>query len=415
MILRPIQAIKHLTAAIVLLLVVLAGVEVWLRWTAVPEQLRISDRTVPEVQNLLTASGQRHHELRKSTQLMLKFPGAAGRAAHSVSFQTNAQGCRGSEMPTARTPGTYRILVLGDDSICGPAADEKYTVATRIRQLVSATSQTPVEVINAGVPGYCPLLSWMQFEQDLAELKPNLVILHFDMSDVADDMHYRRYFTPAPAIRTADAGTSSSSRSLTAPIPAACPHPSLVGAAGSKMTNAALESFLNHSAIASWAMGLSKNYVEQLRPNAAIVAPVDCPYAWITDSPPDLRTQVRHALAPIARLKESVRRNGGQLLVTTCPVLWQVLPSDDARELTRRFQISGVTPFTSRLPFEVLREYCQRLGVPCCDASEAFRSSDVRSRLFSRTTPMLSEYGMALYAREIVAFLTSSPPSNWAD
>jgi hypothetical protein len=74
-------------------------------------------------------------------------------------------------------------------------------------------------------------------------------------------------------------------------------------------------------------------------------------FEWIGDDPPDLRLQVRHALEPITRLKEAVEATGGRLLVTTSPVLWQVVAAEHVPELSRHFGIRGQTPYRSRFPF----------------------------------------------------------------
>lgn len=400
MILRPIKALKHLMAAAMLLVLALVGVELWLRSTIPGSVPVVTGRAAAAAQILLVPSQSRHHELKSSSkQSVVVNPGAA--QSRRVEFRTNELGCRGDEMVLKRPSGSYRILVLGDDSVCGPFIDEQHTVSHRIRQLVERTTQAPVEVINGGVPGYCPLLSWLQFDQSLAVLKPDLVVLHFDMSDVADDLQYRRHLSLAGA---SVAGSGAA---------AVCVHPTLAEKPGKRISPVAFENLLQQSAMASWLMKRSKNYVQTARPGAAVIAAVESPYAWISDSPPDLRTQVRHALDPIGLLNESVKRNGGRLLVTTCPVLWQVLSADEAPELSRRSQIAGSTPYTSSLPFDVLTEYCRRAAIPFCDTSAVFRRSDIRSRLFSRTNASLSEYGTALYAREIVAFLTASPPSGW--
>ena len=123
--------------------------------------------------------------------------------------------------------------------------------------------------------------------------------------------------------------------------------------------------------------------------------------------------QVRHALDPITRLNEAVEASGGQLLVTTAPVMWQVVPADVAPELSRQWGIRGTTPFRSQFPFEILQAYCSHVQVRFCDTSPAFANGNDPSKLFSTETPTLSSVGMALYAREIARYLITNPPSEW--
>ena len=136
-------------------------------------------------------------------------------------------------------------------------------------------------------------------------------------------------------------------------------------------------------------------------------------FDWITDDPPDLRLQVRHALEPLTRLKESVEASGGRLLVTTAPALWQVVAADAAPELSWRCGVRGTTPCRSRLPFEIVQAFCNHAQVRFCDASPAFKNYQDGQKLFSTEAPVLSRIGMALYAREIARYLITNPPSDW--
>jgi hypothetical protein len=85
--------------------------------------------------------------------------------------------------------------------------------------------------------------------------------------------------------------------------------------------------------------------------------------------------------------------------------------ADQAPELSRRLGITGKTPFASTFPFELIRSFCQDAEIPFCDASPAFRR-DKAEKLFSKSAPVLSKVGMALYAREIarsIVELSSTP------
>ena len=181
-------------------------------------------------------------------------------------------------------------------------------------------------VINGGVPGYCPLLSWLKFDQDLAKLKPDLVILHVDMSDVADDLCYRSLL-------------------MNEDNHAVCSHPML----RLKLRNPnSIEGFVKQSATASWLFTTAREQGPGMLSLSTTSTQADL-FDWIGDDPPDLRLQVRHALEPITRLKESVEATGGRLLVTTAPVLWQVVSAENAPELSRRYGIRGADTLSQSL------------------------------------------------------------------
>lgn len=365
-----------------LLVAVGIGTELILQTRTPPFAAPLAARSPTDLQHLLTASQFCHHTLGKS--LRLKVPGrkVSGR------FCTDSLGCRSeSKAVPDQNPAAFRVLVLGDDSICGPGVSDENTVTARLRTLLEKQLKVRVDVINGGVPGYCPLLSALQFEHSLAELKPNLVILHVDMTDIADDVFYRSLVKTENNVMR-------------------CSHPSLDTDRGGAQPGTLIEK-LRSTVTGSWCLNRLEQYSAE-HTSAVESVRCDAPLEWITDSPPDLRIQVRHALDPVRRLDEMVRRQGSQLIVTSCPVIWQLLPSGIAPELAEASRIRGATPVQSRLPFRILQSFCDQYSIRFCDSSEEFRRFQKPEKLFSRTDLTLSEYGMALYAREMARFLLNN-------
>ncbi len=384
---RPMTTLRHAVTASVLLVAALTVVEIWLWSQAVPAAPTVTDRCAAQDQSLLVASAVSHHELRR----LLKLTQRANENGPSQLFRVNSLGCRGDEPDLPAAAGTYRILMLGDDTICGTAVGEDETVAARLKEFLSNETTAGIEVINGGIPGYCPLLSWLRFEHDLVKLKPQLVILHVDMTDVADDASYRSLL-------------------MIDEVHAVCTHPTL---RLPPRPQPALLQFVKQSATASWLFARARRHGPALLSVSGTSTSGESALAWIADSPPDLRLHVRHALSPIELLKEAVENSGGHLLVTTSPVLWQVLPAKVAPQLSKQCGISGVTPYQSRFPFEVLGHFCEQSQIHFCNASSAFRSGDDAAKLFSADAPVLSRVGMALYAREIARYLMTNPPVKW--
>ncbi len=384
---RPMTTLRHAVTAFVLLILALVVVEVGLRCGARPAMPLIALQCSVEDQSLLVASGVCHHEL----QRLLKTTHQASERSASHPIRVNSLGIRGEEPDVPASDGILRILLLGDDTICGTAVGEDETVAARLKQFLSRESTAGIEVINGGIPGYCPLLSWLKFEQDLAKLKSQLVILHVDMSDVADDAGYRSLLMTEKDHAVC---THSTLRLPTRPQPA-------------------FMQFVTQSATASWLFARTREHGPKLLSDSTALSARESSLAWIADNQPDLRLQVRHALSPIESLQAAVEKSGGRLLVTTAPVLWQVLPAEEAPRLSARCGVSGVTPFRSRLPFEILSRFCEQSGIQYCDASPAFRGGSDAVKLFAADAPVLSRVGMALYAREIARYLVRNPPAKW--
>ncbi|MCA9065527.1 MAG: SGNH/GDSL hydrolase family protein, partial [Planctomycetaceae bacterium] len=309
-----------------------------------------------------------------------------------------------------------RVLVLGDESVFGSAIPDDRTLTVWLQKQLQKHSHQQVEVINGGLPGSCPLLAWLHYEHQLRDLQPDLVILHFDMSDVADDAAYRRYLvlndkSDGPPASNPDALNPSTTPaaadrthvlhpSLSTDGPR-CIHPLI--SCRQQETATPMKSLCRY-AVARWLISKARSFAEEDASISRRAATEQTPLAWIADSPPDLRIQVRHALDPIDRLRKAVEDDGGRLIVSTAPVLWQLVSADEAPQLSEDLQIEGVTPYTRTLPFDVLRQYCDYIHVPFLDVTPAFRESELGAKLFSRTAPVLSEYGTVLYARELAGF-----------
>lgn len=363
----------------------LVAAEIWLRSGAGPMSI-VSSQADRSLQGLLIPSDSSHHVLRPSVEQSLMMPSGA------VRVTINSFGCRGVEPESEPGAGTYRILMLGDDLLFGGSVSQDRTVPARVQQFLSKKTSRTLEVINGGVPGYCPLLSLLQYEHQLKSLKPNLVILHVDMSDPDDDRVYRSLLK-----KDKDREEQTCSHPLLR-VPQK-PLPKVVD-------------LLRGSALFSRAMSCLRLEVPGL-----VALPCRSSgqhrYGWIADYPEDLRLQVDHSLVPIRQLRDAVEASGSHLLVTTCPVLWQVTDGATAPQLTHACDIRGKAPFRSRFPFEILKAFCAKEGIRFLDTSEEFMTREESEKLFSTDTPTLSSLGMALYAKSISGFLLENPPSRW--
>src|SRR5690606_16171977 len=121
-----------------------------------------------------------------------------------IAIRTNRLGLRGPDIEMPKPPEVIRIVCLGDDATFAADIPEEETFTALVQEQLSRQSGSPVEVINAGIPGYCPLLTLAWARQQLVALQPDLVVLCCDRSDVADDRRVR------PLARYADDGTLES-------------------------------------------------------------------------------------------------------------------------------------------------------------------------------------------------------------
>lgn len=109
----------------------------------------------------------------------------------AVEIATNSFGLRGPEFAVPKSPDVFRVVCLGDDATLAPQIPFEATFPVLVQNNLGEQSSRKVEVINAGIPDYCPLLSLAWARQRLIGLQPDLVILCCDASDVTDDRRIR--------------------------------------------------------------------------------------------------------------------------------------------------------------------------------------------------------------------------------
>jgi hypothetical protein len=137
------------------------------------------------------ADQYRHHKLLPSTRSEFK-----SRGEYSYIQTVNNLGLRGHDIPLDKSPDHYRILMLGDSFTMGKGVRDDQTFSVLLEEALNAKNITvdrkPIEVLNAGVDSYAPILSFFQLTRDLRPLEPNLVVLNLDMSDLVQETAYRK-------------------------------------------------------------------------------------------------------------------------------------------------------------------------------------------------------------------------------
>lgn len=370
-------------AALLLIAAAGLGAEYWLQGVPVQSSI-VTGQAELSVQGLLEPSAGSHHQLRAKTRSRLPCPGGA-----PVTIQINSHGLRGPELSDG-DDAAYRILLLGDDTVFGSAVSEAETLAGQLHACFADRTQSRLEVLNGGVPGYCPLLCWLRFA-DLAELRPNLVVVHVDMSDVDDDAIYRSLLGEADG----------------RPV---CTHPAERGSTPGPPLP--LPGWLQKSALFEHAMVSLRHEVPPLLAMTSQAAGQQR-FTWIADRPENRKLEVEHALKPLAALRSEIEAAGGRMLVVTCPVIWQLADGRRFPEMTRRCQIRGGTPCNSREPFIAIAEFCARERLRLVDASDQFRQAEDSLSLFSSQSPVPSSKGLEVYAKAIADYIFRNPPRDW--
>lgn len=366
------KSVKHCGTAILLLLSLVLLAELWLRVDGSQPVATVTSQASPDFQSLLVPSATTHHEMRRMSEFQ---------PTKNVVLQTNSLGLRGKLPVDPKPADAIRILVLGDETVLGPHLVNDETMPSRIGQFFSQKGQM-VEVINGGVPGFSPLLSWLQYRHELQRLKPDVVVLHFDMSDVADDAKYR------PLLK------SDSDQQV-------CCNALLSESAGAVHRIAGL---MHDSALCGWFKCRSGALTNSHETNSRLLREQ---YQWTEAGRPDLRLPIRHALEPIEKFRDAAVRDGFRLVLSTSPVPWQTADSDTFPSLSRSIAVDSPWPVTEDLPTKLLKAMCEKSAVTFCDSTQSFRQYSQPEKLFEPDGCQLSRYGAALYAREITITLLS--------
>lgn len=106
----------------------------------------------------------------------------------------NRFGNRGVAYPRERTPGTYRVLVLGDSFAEGAQVNEPDVFTA----LVEAREKG-VEMINAAVVAYGTVQEYLYLRDEGLAFNPDLVLVCFYRNDLADNiLSYHMQMGPRP-------------------------------------------------------------------------------------------------------------------------------------------------------------------------------------------------------------------------
>lgn len=139
----------------------------------------------------------RHHKLLPNTHSYFE------QRDFSYYQRVNNAGLRGRDIAIKKSPGSYRILMLGDSFTMGKGVEDHQTFSVLLEESLnrSRTESRPstVEVLNGGVDSYAPILSFIQLTRDLRPLEPDMVVLNLDNSDLVQETAYRQQ-----AVRGAD-------------------------------------------------------------------------------------------------------------------------------------------------------------------------------------------------------------------
>lgn len=389
-------SLRRLLCAAILLVLIVCGAEVAVRCVdlalAKPAANSVKQTSAEDPTGLLVPSWFTHRELRPHA--MAKVPCRDARLR--VAVRTNSLGLRGPEVTVPKPADVYRIVLLGDETIFAPETREVDHVTRLLTDMLQQRSQMQIEVVNAGLPGGCPLTEYLLVKQRLLSLQPDLVLLHFDWSDVADDQQLRR------RTRCDRDGT-----------PLSCPHTTLVA---TQRVTEPIDHLRHHFRLLDWGLTLaSQQWKQQIAAESAGTRDTASnPYAWLRGDHPETNVAVQQSFSPIADLQKLSRCAQFQLAVVTSPKPWQVSARCSNGAGVRL--ASGVADdayFANRRPFEYLAQFVTDLQLQFADASMALASGNDADANYLRCAPRWSAAGHHQMAVFLASFLDERIPGPW--
>lgn len=387
---------RRLLCAAILLVLIVCGAEVGVRMFEVVGGTDVCATTASpcavDPTSLLMPSWTTYRELKPHALAAVK----CRDSKREIPIRTNSLGLRGPEVIVPKPPGLFRIVLLGDETILAPETPEADHATRVLKELLQQQTQVPIEVVNAGLPGGCPLTEYLLFKQRLLGLQPDLVLLHFDWSDVSDDQQLRRY--------------TRSSREAT---PLSCPHASLVK---TKRVTKPLEDLRQQFRLIDWGLtATSRQWKRQLAEQTASTRDASAnSYAWLRDERPAALAAVQQSFQPILELARLSDSGHFQLAVITSPKPWQVSARCSAGKGSR--MASGVANdayFPNRAPFDSLAEYVIGQQLQFADATTALTSGRDPEANFLRHAPRWSAEGHRHMAEFLASFLNERVSGPW--
>lgn len=133
-----------------------------------------------------------HHRLRPGTTTLQSEDFLA-------TLHVNRLGLRGREPEVPKKPGACRLLMLGDSFTLGEGVSDTQAFPALLETSLAARMPVAVEVVNAGVDSYAPILSYLDLRENLLRLDPDAVVLSLDPSDLLQEQYYRSLARFGPA------------------------------------------------------------------------------------------------------------------------------------------------------------------------------------------------------------------------
>jgi hypothetical protein len=395
MIRAPLRICRRITCAAILLGLLVCGAEVGVRVVEISQGRSIcpacDQSLVVDPTRLSVPSWLIDRELKPHAAAEVK----CRDQRRTIEIRTNSKGLRSFEAMVPKPPDVYRIVVLGDETILSPEVSDNDHFVQLLSQRLQSQSGMRIEVINAAFPGACPLTEYVLFKEKLLALNPDLVLMHFDWSDVADDRQLRRQ-----------------TRSDADGLPLSCPHISLITRA--KKPNP-LDTIRQQFRLVDVGLNLAgQQWKQRIAEGSATSRDLGAnAYAWLRNEHPESDVHVMHSFRPITELALLARASRFQLVVMTSPKPWQVSARcTSGAGIRMKCGVPKDACYSNRAAFDALANHSGSVNLPYFDMSNALMDGVAESN-FLKYAPRWSPEGHRRVAEFLARNLTEQIPGPW--
>jgi lysophospholipase L1-like esterase len=116
----------------------------------------------------------------------LPAPGALCHIDGRVDFRFNSLGFRGPLFEKQKTPGTVRIICMGDSGTMGWGVKDGQMYCSDVQGIVERKCGKQIETINAGVFGFSSFQGVHLLKNKILELHPDIITICYNWNDHAD-------------------------------------------------------------------------------------------------------------------------------------------------------------------------------------------------------------------------------------
>jgi lysophospholipase L1-like esterase len=324
-----------------------------------------------------------HHSFRPNTSCTYIHPDQ-GR----VVLKTNSLGLKSPEIRIPKPKKTFRILMLGDSFTEGYGVVAKNTFSNQLQNLLqNQYLDHKIEVINAGMRGYSPILEYLFLKKKGLKLEPDLVIVNVDATDVTDEAAYYRvaqFEDSGQIIRVSD---RTGKVPLTHKLHFFASRYSLFYKKISNMLITIFHSFITTSSESSQPrLGyFEEDVLVALRENVN----VDYDVLWHL---PKKSLNLIHSLTQKQQIP---------LIITVYPYGIQVNGDEWPGRTQNHFQLNKIYPVKN---METIQSFAQQQNIPFINMLNSFRNADT-SPLFFRLDGHFTLYGHSVFSQTLFEYL----------